>query len=265
MQAVMGEEFIYMLLCFGALPLLIIWAFLCRSTGKSNWLWQLFVMAPVIIVVLIALAFPNFYNFQCKSKQSGAKQGLGTIAKNEEAYFSEHNIYSDKIEEVGCEQNGRFTNLERYKRYNFKVELSSDKKAYKATASSRHPGISYICGEGDDVWTINEKLQLRNSVNACNGDSCPIRSIINSSFVYIFLIIPFVFYGLFCFIDNKYKKSKKSAYNKTEKVISADNQIEKCPICGSTDIVHGSYIEDGSFGDWCPHCKKSLQKMSGEI
>jgi len=190
MQAVM-QEVIYILSCFGALPLLII----CASTRKSNWLWRLSATVPLIIFLWIVL--PNSYCFWCKSRQSGAKQGLGTIAKNEQAYFSVHNIYSDKMEEVGCEQNGRFTNSERY---NFKVELSSDKKTYKATASSRHPGISYICGEGDDVWTINEKLQLRNLVNACYDYPCPIWSIISYSFPFIFCIIPFVSYDLLCFM-----------------------------------------------------------------
>ncbi|MEW6658613.1 MAG: zinc ribbon domain-containing protein [Thermodesulfobacteriota bacterium] len=31
---------------------------------------------------------------------------------------------------------------------------------------------------------------------------------------------------------------------------------KKCPTCGEWD-VHKAYIEDGSWGDWCPHCKKS--------
>ncbi len=39
---------------------------------------------------------------------------------------------------------------------------------------------------------------------------------------------------------------------------------KECPSCGSQDI-YGAYIEDGSWGDWCPHCKKSIQKMSHEI
>lgn len=39
--------------------------------------------------------------------------------------------------------------------------------------------------------------------------------------------------------------------------------LKKCQKCGNTDI-HKAYIEDGSFGDWCPHCKKSLQLMQKE-
>jgi len=39
--------------------------------------------------------------------------------------------------------------------------------------------------------------------------------------------------------------------------------IKQCPLCGGTDIQR-AYIEDGSMGEWCPQCKKSLQKMAEE-
>ncbi|MGO8761386.1 MAG: zinc ribbon domain-containing protein [Desulfobaccales bacterium] len=35
----------------------------------------------------------------------------------------------------------------------------------------------------------------------------------------------------------------------------------QCPRCKQWD-VHRAYIEDGGQGDWCPHCKISLQKMA---
>ena len=35
---------------------------------------------------------------------------------------------------------------------------------------------------------------------------------------------------------------------------------KQCPTCKNWD-VHRAYIEDGGQGDWCPHCKKSLQLM----
>jgi len=35
---------------------------------------------------------------------------------------------------------------------------------------------------------------------------------------------------------------------------------EECPEC-STAICYGVFIEDGSIGEWCPNCSKSLQKM----
>jgi TM2 domain-containing membrane protein YozV len=40
--------------------------------------------------------------------------------------------------------------------------------------------------------------------------------------------------------------------------------LKQCLECKNWD-VRQAYIEDGSTGDWCPNCKKSLQKMRGEI
>jgi hypothetical protein len=39
---------------------------------------------------------------------------------------------------------------------------------------------------------------------------------------------------------------------------------KECPQC-KLDVVYKTYIENGSIGDWCPNCNKSLQKMMGEI
>jgi uncharacterized membrane protein YjgN (DUF898 family) len=36
---------------------------------------------------------------------------------------------------------------------------------------------------------------------------------------------------------------------------------KQCPACSKWDVYGGATIEDGGIGDWCPHCKKSLQKM----
>lgn len=35
----------------------------------------------------------------------------------------------------------------------------------------------------------------------------------------------------------------------------------QCPSCKTWD-VHQATIEGGAFGEWCPHCRKSLQEMS---
>jgi ribosomal protein L32 len=33
--------------------------------------------------------------------------------------------------------------------------------------------------------------------------------------------------------------------------------LRQCPICGKWDVQR-AIIKDGGFGDWCPHCNKSL-------
>ena len=34
-----------------------------------------------------------------------------------------------------------------------------------------------------------------------------------------------------------------------------------CPWCGRAD-VYPAYVEDGSRGDWCPHCKRSIPQIA---
>jgi hypothetical protein len=36
-----------------------------------------------------------------------------------------------------------------------------------------------------------------------------------------------------------------------------------CPACGKPGI-YGAVIEGGGWGDWCPHCKMSLQQMKAQ-
>ncbi|MDO9531264.1 MAG: hypothetical protein Q7O12_03930 [Deltaproteobacteria bacterium] len=48
----------------------------------------------------------------------------------------------------------------------------------------------------------------------------------------------------------------------TKKKIEAGQK--QCPTCGKWD-VYRAVIEDGGQGDWCPHCKKSIQMAKIEI
>lgn len=43
-----------------------------------------------------------------------------------------------------------------------------------------------------------------------------------------------------------------------------NNSVTKCPYCSKFD-VHKAYIEDGSWGDWCPNCKKSIPKKEHDF
>lgn len=76
---------------------------------------------------------------------SCAKQVLGTIAKNEQAYYSEHQIYTDKRSEVWIGMIGCFDELI------IEIQLGNNGQSY--IAKSTHPMLDY-------VWTINEKLEL---------------------------------------------------------------------------------------------------------
>jgi len=45
-------------------------------------------------------------------------------------------------------------------------------------------------------------------------------------------------------------------------IITDDSGRMQCPTCRKWDVKK-AYIEDGSIGEWCPHCKKSIQQMVG--
>ncbi|GBC60376.1 prepilin-type cleavage/methylation domain-contai ning protein [Desulfonema ishimotonii] len=107
-----------------------------------------------IIGILAAIAIPNFLNYQCKSKQSEAKQALGTISKNLEAYLSEHDVYTDSLGALGFELKGK-------NRYNITLAFSEG-DTYTATATS-----TTVKGDATDTWTMTQSLVLTNTVNAC--------------------------------------------------------------------------------------------------
>jgi len=37
-----------------------------------------------------------------------------------------------------------------------------------------------------------------------------------------------------------------------------------CPDCGQVG-VYQAYVEDGSFGEWCPNCRKGVKGIEGEV
>ena len=105
-----------------------------------------------IIGILAAIAIPNFLTYQCKAKQSEAKQSLGTIAKNEVAYNAEYDVYTTDLNNIGFSTQGNA-------RYNYSVTAAST-TAFTAQASGTINGTN-------DLWTITQNLTLSNSVNAC--------------------------------------------------------------------------------------------------
>jgi type IV pilus assembly protein PilA len=130
------------------------------KTNKKGFTLIELMIVVAIIGILAAIAIPNFLNYQCKAKQSEAKQSLGTIAKNQEAYVSEFNKYADQISKLGFTVKGEGS--KRYYTYNITASTSS---TYIADATSMSNGIKGTAG--DDQWTINEKLALKNDKNAC--------------------------------------------------------------------------------------------------
>ena len=82
-----------------------------------------------IIGILAAIAIPNFLNYQCKAKQSEAKQSLGTIAKNEVSFSAEFDHYTESLDSIGFATTGTT-------RYSYDVEVGDDGDTFTATASA---------------------------------------------------------------------------------------------------------------------------------
>ena len=112
-----------------------------------------------IIGILAAIAIPNYLNYQCKAKQSEAKSNLGSIAKCEEAYMSEYDVYSSDLNEIGWATKGTA-------RYDYTV-VGTANTAFTGTATSNGTGLKGTAA--DDIWTIDQTLTLTNGTNACTG------------------------------------------------------------------------------------------------
>lgn len=108
-----------------------------------------------IIGILAAIAIPNFLNYQCKSKQGEAKQNLGSLAKNEEAYRTEYDTFTTDTTRIGFATTGNT-------RYTYAVTAASS-ASFTAMAST-----SILKPNKTDAWTINNSLVLTNTSNACN-------------------------------------------------------------------------------------------------
>ncbi len=128
------------------------------KTNKKGFTLIELMIVVAIIGILAAIAIPNFLNYQCKSKQSEAKQSLGTISKNQEAYLSEFDTYADASSKLGFAVKGE---TQRYT-YTYSGASSS---GYTATATSLAKGIKGA--DNDDWWSINQALELKNITNAC--------------------------------------------------------------------------------------------------
>lgn len=111
-----------------------------------------------IIGILAAIALPKYMNYQCRAKQVEARGGLGSLAKMQQAYFSEYDTYAMTLSSIGFAVKGG-------SKYDYNMTAASE-NSYEAKALSIAPGIAFK-GAGDDEWTMNEKLILVNNNNPC--------------------------------------------------------------------------------------------------
>lgn len=106
-----------------------------------------------IIGVLAAIAIPNFLNYQCKAKQSEAKQALGSMRTGQEAYFAEYDEYSSSLSLIGFK-------MKDGARYTYSISEAGETD-FIGVATATLNGQS-------DQWSTGSTGDLRHPSNACN-------------------------------------------------------------------------------------------------
>ena len=107
-----------------------------------------------IIGILAAIAIPNFLNYQCKSKQSEAKQALKAYATGVETYMAENDIYPTSLNNADV--------AVREGRYSVAISgISNSSRRWLLTATGTLSGQA-------DVWTLDQNGSLGTTSNACD-------------------------------------------------------------------------------------------------
>lgn len=106
-----------------------------------------------IIGILAAIAIPNFMNYQCKAKQSEAKNTLGALRTSQEAYFAENSEYANTTALLGFETKG--TSL-------YTIAVSGNSTEFSASARTAN-----LNGAVDN-WALSTAGLITNDTDACN-------------------------------------------------------------------------------------------------
>lgn len=147
-----------------------------KRRSKTSCLIQLLIVV-VVMLILAAIAIPDFLKFCGKAKASEAKTNLGAIFTSQVAYFGENGRYAGHqggkkcFELLGWAPEGQTS----YSYYCDTDAIPNTREFIKCPAPDAQPVkqdsfIIYAVGNIDadsvcDVWTIDEKKQLRNRVN----------------------------------------------------------------------------------------------------
>lgn len=122
-----------------------------------------------IIGILAAIAIPNFVKFQCRSKQSEAKNNLKALYVAEESYRAENDEYASIDTIVGganFDANSvtnpiGFVPKGEKLRYDYTATQNGDGFDADATANEVDANLA------TDSWTIDQTNNLQNAVNRC--------------------------------------------------------------------------------------------------
>jgi prepilin-type N-terminal cleavage/methylation domain-containing protein len=109
-------------------------------------------LVVAIIGILATIVVPKYMNYQCRAKQTEAIQGLGSLAKFQEAYHSLNDKYTLDFAEIGFSMKGK-------KYYDFAM-VNADDTTFEAKATR-------MIFDKEDEWTIDQTLAIKNPKNAC--------------------------------------------------------------------------------------------------
>jgi type IV pilus assembly protein PilA len=121
-------------------------------------------LVVAIIGILAAIAVPNFLSYQCKVKQSEAKNVLGHIRIRQEAYFVEKNTYADDIAHLG------FIVPKGDPKYDYSIDAASVSQSYYIAVAEAKPGKGLTNSAGGrDKWTMTVNATVSNEVAGCGN------------------------------------------------------------------------------------------------
>ena len=126
----------------------------------------------LLLLLLVAIAIPNFLKFQSKAKQSEAKLNLGSVYGNQIAYFGEYNKYSETFDDLNWTPEGTT-------RYSYFVGDDVIQATIGGPYSMPSMAESFVNDDGFqivavgnidnddtlDVWIMNDSKNLTNIID----------------------------------------------------------------------------------------------------
>jgi len=137
---------------------------------------ELLIASLLSLLILAAVAIPDFLKFQGKCGASESKCNLRVIFAKQEKYFKKHGVYASHTKDKGCFE------LIKWKPsgktiYNYycDTDVILNKKGYNDCHIAHVPPVTatsftiYAVGNVDndpvcDVWTINDAKVIKNVV-----------------------------------------------------------------------------------------------------
>ena len=108
-----------------------------------------------IIGILVMIALPNFHGVVNKARSTEAKLQLKFLYDLQQTYFLEESSYSDRLEDLGFEQENLVTED------GDAIYVISINSADNSGFSARATAVKDFDGDGKfNVWEINEKKEL---------------------------------------------------------------------------------------------------------